>query len=232
MTDQVAGLERAFVWSAGAAFAASLAFTAWTFLITFGRNGRTTFDRRAAVIDLVLFSLFALHHSLLARSSAKALLRRRVPERLIRTIYVWVASSLLFVACWLWQPVGESLYHVAWPLAAAGWGLQLVGLWLTVQGARAIDPLELAGIRAATVSPPLQVSGVYGIVRHPLYLGWLLMVFGAPVMTGDRLTFAIVSSSYLVIAIPLEERLLLATVGDGYRSYRQQVRWRLIPFIY
>ena len=143
-----------------------------------------------------------------------------------------MASSLLFVSCWLWQPVGESLYHVAWPLAAAGWGLQLVGLWLTVQGVRAIDPLELAGIRTATVLPPLRVSGVYGIVRHPLYLGWLLMVFGAPVMTGDRLTFAIVSSSYLVIAIPLEERLLLATVGDGYRSYRQQVRWRLIPFIY
>ena len=51
-------------------------------------------------------------------------------------------------------------------------------------------------------------------------------------LAGDRLTFAVLTSLYLAIAIPWEERSLVAAFGDAYRRYQQQVRWRMIPFIY
>jgi methanethiol S-methyltransferase len=65
-----------------------------------------------------------------------------------------------------------------------------------------------------------------------LYLGWILLVFGAPRMTGDRMLFAVVTTAYLVVAIPWEERSLAGSFGDAYARYKQAVRWRLIPFIY
>jgi protein-S-isoprenylcysteine O-methyltransferase Ste14 len=111
--------------------------------------------------------------------------------------------------------------------------VQAGGLVLTALGTRAIDPLELAGIRAPAARPSdLQVRGAYRLVRHPLYLGWLLMVFAPPHMTGDRLTFAIVTSTYLLIAIPWEEQSLERTFGTAYRDYKSRVRWRVVPYVY
>jgi len=76
------------------------------------------------------------------------------------------------------------------------------------------------------------VNGPYRWVRHPLYLGWVLMVFGTSHMTRDRLTFAVVTTLYLVLAIPFEERSLRRSFGDDYVRYMRDVRWRMIPFIY
>jgi protein-S-isoprenylcysteine O-methyltransferase Ste14 len=81
----------------------------------------------------------------------------------------------------------------------------------------------------ATVSAPLEVRGPYRWLRHPIYLGWVLLVFGAPTMTAGRLLFAAVSTTYLVVAIPIEERSLVDEFGQSYRDYQRQVRWRLLP---
>jgi protein-S-isoprenylcysteine O-methyltransferase Ste14 len=100
------------------------------------------------------------------------------------------------------------------------------------QSVRAIDALELAGIRSQSEAAGLQVVGPYRLVRHPLYLGWILVVFGAALMTGDRLTFAAITTLYLVMAIPWEERSLRTAFGSDYDRYMRLVRWRMIPFIY
>jgi protein-S-isoprenylcysteine O-methyltransferase Ste14 len=73
---------------------------------------------------------------------------------------------------------------------------------------------------------------MYRLVRHPLYLAWALLVFGTPTLTGTRAVFAVVSTAYLALAIPFEERGLLAAFGSDYRAYQRQVRWRMIPGIY
>jgi protein-S-isoprenylcysteine O-methyltransferase Ste14 len=78
----------------------------------------------------------------------------------------------------------------------------------------------------------LTVGGPYTWVRHPIYLGWVLLVFGAPAMTTGRLCFATVSTLYLIVAIPLEERSLTGEFGAAYARYRRQVRWRLIPGVW
>ena len=59
-----------------------------------------------------------------------------------------------------------------------------------------------------------------------------VLVFGSPVMTATRFAFAVISTLYLAIAIPWEERDLLKTFGGEYEAYRRRVRWRMIPFVY
>jgi protein-S-isoprenylcysteine O-methyltransferase Ste14 len=74
--------------------------------------------------------------------------------------------------------------------------------------------------------------GPYGWVRHPIYTGWFLLVFATTPMTGTRLLFALVSSAYLLLAIPLEERSLRATTAGAYERYSERVKWKLVPGVY
>jgi len=224
--------ERLFVWLGGALFVASLAVCSWRFLINWS-NPSTIQPRWPALLaDALLFGVFAAHHSLFAREDVKAILASSVPERLLRSVYVWTASVLLLIVCALWQPVGGNVYHVTGWRALAHAGVQLAGVWLIGRSVGTIDPLELAGIRRQSASDALQITGPYRWVRHPLYLGWLMGVFGAAHMTGDRLTFAATSSIYLFVAIPWEERSLVRTFGRKYEDYKHQVRWRVVPFVY
>jgi protein-S-isoprenylcysteine O-methyltransferase Ste14 len=235
--DQMIRLERLFVWIGGAWFVASLALTASWYARPLGRV-KPFAGWRPLAYDAILFSVFALHHSALARRAIQAAVLRIVPDRMLRSVYVWTASLLLILVCLLWRPIGGDLFHAAGARAFVHAVVQLSGLSLIVLSVRAIDALELAGIRrpgpAAGGAPGgvLQSHGPYRLVRHPLYLGWMLIVFGAAHMTGDRLAFAVITSLYLVIAIPWEERSLERTFGDAYRRYKGEVRWRAIPYVF
>ena len=182
--------------------------------------------------DTIVFSVFALHHSLFARTRAKDWLSRHVPDRLLRSIYVWIASLLLVAVCVLWKPIGGGVYHHTGVTAVGHGFVQVLGVWIVAQSVRTIDPLELAGIRSQSDAAGLQVAGPYRLVRHPLYLGWILVVFGAAFMTGDRFAFAVITTLYLLLAVPWEERSLRAAFGSDYERYMRHVRWRMIPFIY
>jgi protein-S-isoprenylcysteine O-methyltransferase Ste14 len=162
----------------------------------------------------------------------KARLARIVPQRLLRSIYVWTASALLIVVCIFWQPIGGVVYRDTGWRALPHAIVQIAGLWMIAESARAIDPLELAGIRIQAARDALQITGPYRWVRHPLYLGWILAAFGAAHMTGDRLAFAAITSLYLAIAVPWEERSLKESFGRDYLDYMQRVRWRIIPYVY
>ena len=74
--------------------------------------------------------------------------------------------------------------------------------------------------------------GPYGWVRHPIYGAWFLTLFAVPVMTLTQLVFALTSCGYLLIGMIFEERSLLRAAPDSYRSYQQQVRWKLIPGVF
>jgi protein-S-isoprenylcysteine O-methyltransferase Ste14 len=98
-------------------------------------------------------------------------------------------------------------------------------------GVRAVArPAGVRGLEGSTT--PLTTHGLYAFVRHPLYFAWTLFVFGAPVMTGTRAAFAIISTVYLMLAIPWEERGLVATFGQEYQAYRRKVKTRMIPWVY
>jgi protein-S-isoprenylcysteine O-methyltransferase Ste14 len=223
--------DRPFVWAGGVVFVGSLVICAYSYIVSWGVPHEI--DLAASGFDALIFSVFALHHSLLARTPAKASLARLVPERLLRSIYVWTASLLLTAVCLFWKPIGGiAYYHVGW-IAAAHLVVQVLGVFIVAQAVRLIDALELAGIRSQPEEAAgLQIAGPYRLVRHPLYLGWILVVFGAATMTGDRLAFAAMTTLYLALAIPWEERSLRIAFGSDYERYMRQVRWRMIPFIY
>ena len=98
---------------------------------------------------LALFRVFALHHSVLARSGAKRWLTRHVPPPLERSLYVWVASLLFIAVCALWQDVPGGSIAMRVFRALPHWTAVSAGVWLTARSAAVIDPLELAGIRHA-----------------------------------------------------------------------------------
>ena len=188
---------------------------------------------RDAITNVVWFSVFALHHSVMARTGAKAWISRLLPPNLERSVYVWIASVLFLAVCWLWRP----LPGVVWQVRGPGLALylaQLFGIVLTLAAARMVGVWELAGVTQPDPSKPVEFSatGPFSLVRHPIYLGWILLVFATPVMTSAQLLFAVTSTLYLVAAIPFEEASLIEAHGDTYRTYQRQMPWRLIPRIW
>jgi methanethiol S-methyltransferase len=219
------------VWAGGAVFVGSLALLVRTYGVRF-RPVASGFDSGALLFDLLLITVFALHHSLFARDRMKQLVARVVPDRLVRSVYVWIASLLLIALCQLWRNVGGEIYRTTGLARGLVHLLQPIGFAFIASSVTAISALELAGIRAPTVRDTLQDGGVYGLVRHPLYLGWLFCVFGDTDMTADRLTFAVATTFYLWLAIPWEERSLEREFPSAYERYKQKVKWRVIPYVY
>jgi protein-S-isoprenylcysteine O-methyltransferase Ste14 len=214
-------------------FAAAIAWFGYCYGVVFARPAPGPPHVPAIVRDIALFTVFALHHSVFARTP----IRRWVASRaapLERSIYVWVASALFIALCAMWREVGG----VAWDIGgAARWGLgalQFAGLAIAVRAGASLDVRELAGLTPARPSGPPEFtnSGPYGWVRHPIYLGWCLIVLAVTPMTMTRLVFAVTSCLYLVIAIPIEEGTLRRSSGDAYGAYARQVRWRLVPGLY
>jgi len=222
--------SQVFVWTGGAIFVAALVVFAGWFLLVLGDPAPFA-GWRPLTTDAALFSAFALHHSIFARETVK----RRfavIPPNLRRSVYVWTASVLLILVCVAWATIGGTLYRHHGGLAVVHAVVQSMGVWLIARSVARLDPLELAGIREEKTGAPLQIGGPYRLVRHPLYLGWILALFGTTHMTGDRLAISAISSLYLLIAVPWEERSLMQSFGEEYAAYARRVRWRVIPFVY
>lgn len=229
-----------FAWCGAALFALSLLFFLYCYFVRFGRpvpDGRVA---GPLSFDVALFTVFASHHSILARSGAKGRVRQRVGDALERSVYTWTASALFLLVCAFWQPIPGELYRLTGVAAWAAYAVQLSAIVLTMQASAQLDALDLAGVRQVLRSRkpvphahvPLETHGLYGFVRHPLYFAWVLLVFATPHMTGTRLAFAVISTAYLALAVPIEERSLVETFGPEYNAYRTRVRWRMVPGIY
>ncbi len=187
----------------------------------------------AILVDLALLGLFAVQHSVMARRSFKRWWTRIVPESVERSTYVLAASAALALLLWQWRPIVEPVvWTVSNPIAAKaiwavfwlGWGVLLLSTFL-------INHFELFGLRqvvarvtgAQASSPEFRTPLLYRHVRHPIYLGFVLSFWAAPVMTAGHLLFTIATTGYILIGIWFEERDLIAQFGERYHAYRQQV---------
>jgi methanethiol S-methyltransferase len=227
-------VKKLFRWSGALAFLLSLLSMPAMYFFRWGQPAADTGHATAgAIANITLFTVFALHHSIMARTGAKRWITRIVAPDLERSTYVWIASLLFIAVCLMWQPLPGIIWQTRGP-GLMLYVVQLFGVALTLAAARIVGVWELAGVTQPDLNKDIvfRASGPFAIVRHPIYLGWVLMVFATPVMTTTRLSFAVVSTLYLIAAIPLEERLLIENFGDKYRSYQQQMRWRLIPLIW
>src|SRR5688572_6944765 len=133
MVARGAGASLVFAWLGALLFAASLLVFAYAYAVTFGRTPADTDLARGALTNVALFTVFALHHSLLARSGAKARLARVIPSAFERPLYIWTASLIFIAVCLSWRVLPGELYRLTGAFAAAGYAAQLVGVVLTVR---------------------------------------------------------------------------------------------------
>jgi len=192
-------------------------------------SGREGTVLAALLVDLALLALFALQHSVMARPAFKRLWTRVVPEPVERSTYVLASSLALLLLFWQWRPIGGTVWEADGALARGL--LQAVGAvgWLTVLASTFfLNHFDLFGLRQVWLhllgrpyAPiPFRMPAAYRIVRHPLYVGWLLAFWGTPTMTVAHLVFALATTGYILTAIQLEERDLVRAHGDAYRHYR------------
>lgn len=185
----------------------------------------------ALAINTALLGLFAVQHSVMARPWFKNAWTKPVPSPVERSTYVLFSSLALMLLFWKWEPMGGIVWRVeslsAWAALTALYGLGWVTVLVTTF---LINHFDLFGLRQVWlylmgrpyVHLAFRTPGLYRFVRHPLYVGWLMVFWSAPVMTVAHLVFALATTAYILIAIQFEERDLVRAHRE-YAEYRRQV---------
>jgi protein-S-isoprenylcysteine O-methyltransferase Ste14 len=168
----------------------------------------------------------------MARQGFKRVWTRLIPTAIERSTYVLFSSLALLFLFWQWRPIGGVIWNVESPFGRAiiytifalGWATVLLCTFL-------IDHFDLFGMRQVYLylrgrdhkAIAFRTPALYRMVRHPLYLGWLMVFWAAPTMTVAHLVFALMTTGYILVAIQLEERDLTDLYGEVYRNYRKRV---------
>ncbi len=192
----------------------------------------------AYLINFGLLALFGIQHTVMARHGFKVKLRAVIGDKMERPTYILATNLLLVLMYWQWRPIPETVWSldgigatIMWVGFWAGWGLILLSTFL-------IDHFELFGLKQAIYQlhgkdlPKYQFSTplIYQFIRHPLYLGWLMTFWCTPYMSKGHLLLAVVWSAYIFVAIPYEEKDLVAAFGKKYQDYKKKVPM-IFPFI-
>lgn len=184
------------------------------------------------LVNVILLGVFAVQHSVMARPGFKRWWTRIVPEAIERSTYVLLSSLALALLFWQWQPLPD----VVWDVKNLGGALVLCGLfwagWLiALTSTFMINHFDLFGLRQVYLNlrgekytnVSFKILGLYKLARHPIMLGFVIAFWATPLMTVGHLLFAIATTAYIVIALQLEERDLVASIGDDYMQYKKQV---------
>jgi protein-S-isoprenylcysteine O-methyltransferase Ste14 len=192
----------------------------------------------AAVVNLILLSIFAVQHSVMARRQFKEWWTQFVPKSVERSTYVLLSSLTLALLLWQWRPIPTVLWQIDDPqIAMAVAGISLLGFLIALTSTFLINHFELFGLHQVAnnltgrsmPAPRFRTPLYYQFVRHPLYLGFIIAFWVAPTMTIGHLLFAGVTTAYILVGILLEERDLVDLFGDDYRRYRERVSM-LVPW--
>ena len=192
-------------------------------------SGEATTLGRALLVDVALLLLFGVQHSVMARPRFKAWWTRVVPHAIERSIYVLVSSALLIATYAYWQPIAASVWSVESSIGSAALtALYFTGVTLVLYSTFLIDHFDLFDLRQVFLyfrnreyrDRHFKQPALYRLIRHPLYLGFLITFWATPVMSVGHLLFAVVMTIYILVAMPMEERDLANLHGEPYRRWR------------
>jgi steroid 5-alpha reductase family enzyme len=197
---------------------------------------------------ILIFLLFAFIHSITVSSWFKLACINALGETFMRAWYRFLYNTIsiftFLVAIYFISKVPD---HEIWtaPLALK-WvmhGIQIAGLAFGALAFEHMDSREFMGFRQVwryltrretagniegLTQKELVRTGVYGIVRHPMYLAGLVIFTFSPIITVNGLTITVMADLYFLFGVYIEERRFLRSFGDEYREYMRQVP-RLIP---
>jgi methanethiol S-methyltransferase len=202
-----------------------------------GGLGDGTLTVTAVVIDVLLLAVFGIQHSVMARAGFKRWWTRVVPPSAERSTYVLASNICLIALLVAWFPITQDIWRVtAQPWRAVLTATTVVGWAITLLSTVLIDHFDLFGVRQVIarllgrrlVEHQFSTPLFYRVVRHPLYLGFLIAFWVTPRMTLGHLLFAIAMTAYILVAVRFEESDLIRVFGDQYRDYRRRVPM-LIP---
>src|SRR3981081_296036 len=201
-------------------------------------TGTESSATEALIVNLLLMSLFAVQHSLMARRQFKEWWTQYVPKSVERSTYVLFASLALILLFWQWRPMPAVIWEITDPDIAVTIATLSFGGWVIVfTSTFLINHFELFGLHQVAnnlvgremPAPRFRTPLYYKFVRHPIYLGFIIAFWAAPMLTAGHLVFASVSTAYILVGILLEERDLVDLFGDDYRRYKDRVSM-LVPW--
>jgi protein-S-isoprenylcysteine O-methyltransferase Ste14 len=197
-----------------------------------------TFHYWQAWVFIVVFSLSTLIPSIyLMRTNPAALERRmragpiaeaRTVQRIIISIALMSLAGMFVLSAFDhrfgWSSVPTTVCLVGDVLVAVGLGLAMM---VVVQNSYAAANVTVEAEQKVIT------TGLYGLVRHPMYSGNVIMMLGIPLALGSYWGLVFIIPGLFVLAVRIrDEEELLGQELNGYRDYTQQVQYRLVPYVW
>jgi protein-S-isoprenylcysteine O-methyltransferase Ste14 len=195
-------------------------------------------------IDALLLGVFAIQHSVMARPAFKRWITRIIPMPIERSTYVLMSSLALALLFWQWRPIDGMVWSSQGLANQIVLGIFVLGWLVVLTSTFMLSHFELFGLSQAyatlrdRAAAPMQFRTpmLYGLVRHPIMLGFIIAFWAAPNMSLGHIVFAAATTLYILAALRFEEADLMTAFGKTYADYRERVpmlapftRWRSTP---